>query len=239
MAALPLEPYRKTPPMQRHRARAISLAILLALGLAPSPPLLAQAPAPAPSAPAVPLAPPAAPAPAPAPAAPASAEPVFPSVERNAAAPEAAKPRPKPKPKPAPPRETALSDDPTPALQPETFFTTSKASERYAGIVDAGGWPTIGQPLQPGAKGPAVTALRRRLAAEDDAISGTAPKWTPDLTAAVKRFQFRMGLRQTGVVAGATLKALDIPATTRFRQLASSAQRLAGVQFPLASVMSS
>ena len=53
---------------------------------------------------------------------------------------EAPAPKPKPKPRPpAPPRETALSDDPTPVLQPETFFTTSKASERYAQIVEHGG----------------------------------------------------------------------------------------------------
>jgi murein L,D-transpeptidase YcbB/YkuD len=145
---------------------------------------------------------------------------------------EPVKPKPKPKPKPAPPRETALSDDPTPVLQPETFFTTSKASERYAAIVDQGGWPKVGVALHPGSKGPAVSALRRRLAAEDDSLSGASPSWDNGLTEAVKRFQFRMGLRQTGVVSGATLRALDVPAATRFRQLASSAQRLAGVDFP-------
>lgn len=177
-----------------------------------------------------PAAAPPAPAPAaPAPAAPAPAEPPAPAPEAGAPAP---KPKPKPRP-PAPPRETALSDDPTPVLQPETFFTTSKASERYAQIVDLGGWPTVGVSLRPGAKGPAVVALRRRLAAEDDALADTRKQaWDPELTAAVKRFQFRMGLKQTGVVAGATLKALDVPATVRFRQLASSAQRLAGLDFP-------
>ena len=36
--------------------------------------------------------------------------------------------------------------------------------------------------------------------------------WTPDLTAAVKRFQARHGLKETGVVAGATLKAMNVPA---------------------------
>jgi murein L,D-transpeptidase YcbB/YkuD len=41
-----------------------------------------------------------------------------------------------------------------------------------------------------------------------------------------------MGLKQTGVVAGATLTALNVPAQTRFRQLASSAQRIAGSTFP-------
>ncbi|MCX7900486.1 MAG: L,D-transpeptidase family protein, partial [Methylocystis sp.] len=155
-----------------------------------------------------------------------------PAVEPAAPAPQAVRPKPKPKP-PAPPREMALSDDPTPVLQPETFFTTSKASERYAQIVDLGGWPTVGVALNPGVKSPAVVKLRRRLAAEDDALANTSSQsYDSDLTAAVKRFQLRMGLKQTGIVSGATLKALDIPANVRFRQLASSAQRLAGLDFP-------
>lgn len=154
------------------------------------------------------------------------------------AAAEAQAPAPKPKrnPKPPPPRETALSDDPTPTFQPETFYATAKASERYAAIVDAGGWPTVGAPLRAGSKGSAVVALRRRLAAEGDLSSSVNnPIWDAALTQAVKQFQFRVGLRQTGVVSGATLRALDVPASVRFRQLASSAQRLAGVEFPFGS----
>jgi murein L,D-transpeptidase YcbB/YkuD len=137
----------------------------------------------------------------------------------------------------APPRETALSDDPTPTLQPDTFFATAKASERYAAISDAGGWPRIAAPLKEGAKGPEVTILRRRLAAEGDLDAAKAADnqasavWDDDDTAAVEHFQSRMGLRQTGAVAGATLAAMNVPAATRFKQLASSAQRLAGVNF--------
>jgi L,D-transpeptidase YcbB len=201
-----------TPIMGPVRTSAKSLAFLLALASAlemHASPLLAQATPPAPD-----------------------AEPVFPTLQEPDGGAGVAKPNPKPKPKPAPPRETALSDDPTPVLQPETFYTTAKASERYAAIVDAGGWPVVGVPLHQGSKGPAVSALRRRLAAEDESLSGASPSWSPELTAAVKRFQFRMGLRQTGVVAGATLHELDIPAETRFRQLASSARRLAGLEFP-------
>jgi L,D-transpeptidase YcbB len=138
----------------------------------------------------------------------------------------------------APPRETALSDDPNPTFQPDTFFATAKASERYAAIADAGGWPRIAAPLRAGSKGAGVAILRQRLAAESDlestkAVEGPASTtWDDDVTAAVKHFQSRMGLRQTGVVAGATLTAMNVPAATRFRQLASSAQRLAGVNFP-------
>ncbi|MBI3275527.1 MAG: L,D-transpeptidase family protein [Methylocystis sp.] len=119
-------------------------------------------------------------------------------------------------------------------LQPDTFYATSQASERYAAIADAGGWPKVATPLKPGAKGAAVKALRRRLAAEGDLPPNDANRaaWDSALTVAVKHFQSRMGLRQTGVVAGATLRQLDLPAAARFRQLASSAQRLAGVEFP-------
>ncbi len=145
-----------------------------------------------------------------------------------------------PKPKkivhPAPPRETALSSDSNPTLQPDTFFATAKASERYGAIANAGGWPTVPAPLKAGAKGPAVAILRQRLAAEGDleAAKATGPKadnWDADVAAAVKRFQSRIGLRETGIVAGATLKEMNVSAATRFKQLASSAQRIAGVAF--------
>lgn len=138
---------------------------------------------------------------------------------------------------PAPPRETALSSDPAPTLQPNTFFATAKASERYGAIAEAGGWPVVPAPLKAGAKGPAVAILRQRLAAEGDlepadALGPSAEQWDAAVTAAVKHFQSRMGLRETGIVAGATLKEMNVPAATRFKQLASSAQRLAGVNFP-------
>jgi L,D-transpeptidase YcbB len=144
---------------------------------------------------------------------------------------------PAPKPKkiapPPPPRETALSDDPAPTLEPDTFFATAKASERYSAIVDAGGWPTDIVAIGPGTKGPAVAKLRRRLMIEGylDGAQATGLAWDAGVTAAVKRFQSHMGLRQTGVVSGATLKAIDVPAAVRFNELASSANRLAGLTF--------
>ncbi|MGO9772606.1 MAG: L,D-transpeptidase family protein [Roseiarcus sp.] len=177
----------------------------------------------------------AAPAPAPTPTVsaappPASAAPV----PVPASAP--AKPKRKPAP-PVPPLETALSDDPAPTLEPDTADATAKAAERYARIAAAGGWPTDLPPLSPGAKGPAVAELRKRQALEGDLETSEAGDglaslaWDARLTAAVKRFQARMGLRQTGRVAGATLKAMNVPVSVRSTQLAASARRLAGVKF--------
>jgi L,D-transpeptidase YcbB len=157
-----------------------------------------------------------------------------PSASPSTAAPVPAQAAAAPKPKKvAPPRETALSDDPRPTLQPDTFFATAKASERYSAIVDAGGWPTDIAAIGPVTKGPAVAKLRKRLAIEGDLSGGEASglAWDNGLTAGVKRFQARMGLRQTGIVSGATLKAINIPARVRFNQLASSANRLAGLNF--------
>ncbi|MGD9656423.1 MAG: murein L,D-transpeptidase [Methylocystis sp.] len=209
------------------RGLRILLAALMA-ALASGAPVSAQAEAPEP-----------APAPAQSATAPAHAPPLSSEAAPSTSPPLSAAPQPaparaarKPKPKPAPPRETALSDDPTPALQPQTFYTTAKAADRYRQIVDAGGWPIVGVSLRPGSKGPAVSTLRRRLAVEDDNVGdATKPKWDADLTAAVKRFQFRMGLKQTGVVAGATLRKLDVPAATRLLQLDSTARRLNALEF--------
>ena len=173
-----------------------------------------------------PSAPPAvAPRPSPAPASEAAG---FPPPQ--VAAPKVAKRKPKPKP---PIREWALSDDPTPSFQPETFFATAAASERYAKIVDAGGWPKVPASVGPKSKGAAVAALRRRLTIEGDPHEAVGPgdHWDAQLAAAVKHFQARNGLRQTGVVSGATLRAINTTAQVRFKQLASSSQRLAGVQF--------
>ena len=138
---------------------------------------------------------------------------------------------------PPPPLETALSNDPVPTLAPDTAALTAKAADRYAAIDAAGGWPTDIAPLSSNSKGPAVADLRRRLAIEGDLDRAAAEglrtlAWDADLTAAVTRFQARMGLRQTGIVAGATLKALNVPAGVRALELAASARRLADLTFP-------
>ena len=145
---------------------------------------------------------------------------------------------PAPKKKPAPPPlETALSTDPEPSFQPDTYFATLKAAEHYADIVKTGGWPTDIAEGRPHSMGPNVAELRKRLAIEGDLptsepIDGPAAEiWDKELTEAVKRFQARMGLRPTGVVAGQTLKEIDVPAEARAAALAASAERMSGFTF--------
>lgn len=127
--------------------------------------------------------------------------------------------------------------DSIPTLQPDTFYATAKASERYAAIADAGGWPKIARPIRRGASGPAVEVLRKRLALEGElpATASTGTVWDEQLTDAVRNYQYRVGLRQNGSVDARTRKALNIPAALRFKQLASSAHRIAGSKFAFGS----
>jgi L,D-transpeptidase YcbB len=124
-----------------------------------------------------------------------------------------------------------LKDDPRPTFTPRTFLSTANAAQRYLDIVQAGGWPDIPKALSPGAKGDNVAALRLRLSMEGDLSNPTGDKYDEEVTAAVKQFQYRYGLTQNGVVSGATLEAINVPALVRFHQLNESARRMAGREF--------
>ena len=98
------------------------------------------------------------------------------------------------------------------------------AYARYRALADDGGWAPLSDPVKPGADGPAVAALRERLAAEDPGVSpGTA--WDGSLDAAVRRAQARHGLAQDGVVGRATLAALNVSAAARAEQIAANLER--------------
>ena len=127
---------------------------------------------------------------------------------------------------------SALSDDPSPTVAADTASCTLSAAQRYADIAEHGGWPVLAKALKKGASPDDLARLRQRLASESDLpptqdeAAARAP-WDSALTEAVKHYQSRLGLRQTGIVDETTLKALDVPAADRARELQASAQRLA------------
>lgn len=244
------------------RAAAAPLALLIALGPAaaqnaPAEPAAQVQTAPAPATPPVP-----APLPVPVQVAPASAQkeaepaprkaeaqardanrkaesaPQKPAeaqpkdgVQKDAAQKEAQR-----KKEPAPLVYAKVSADPTPTLNPRTFLDTLRAAERYQAFAEAGGWEPLPADLvlKPGASNPAVPALRHHLTLTGDLPADAPPsdRLDPPLIAAITAFQARHGLPETGLIGRQTLAALNVPAAVRQRQLAASARRLMGSNFP-------
>jgi len=180
----------------------------------------------------LPAAAPTVPAPSPS-SPPAVAPPMAPGAGAPAASPRAAAAKAK-LPAPPPP-EAKISQDPQPSFHPDTATMLTHAAAAYSAIAARGGWPVLPEmpALKPGQSSPLVPLLRQRLAIEGDhrdAI-GEGETYDPALVAAVRRFQFRHGLPETGLVGPATQKALNVPVEDRVRQLAYSAQRIAQSTF--------
>lgn len=118
-----------------------------------------------------------------------------------------------------------------PTLSGENIAAMKAAIQRYTGIVEKGGWPTIPDTtMQPGMGGEAVTLLRQRLAAsgdlrgDDEGLFGST--YDNAVERAVKRFQASNGLTPTGIVDKRTVAALNVPAAVRLNQLKINLGRL-------------
>jgi murein L,D-transpeptidase YcbB/YkuD len=98
---------------------------------------------------------------------------------------------------------------------------------RYRAIAAAGGWPVIaaGPELKYGAKGPAVAALRKRLAIEDSQLDPAGDHFDDALLDAVRRAQRRYGLNPQGTVGAQTLAVLNVPVQSRIRQIMANMER--------------
>jgi murein L,D-transpeptidase YcbB/YkuD len=152
----------------------------------------------------------------------------------------AAKPAPAPKAASTPEMRSAaalaLSSDPV--FDEGTYQRIKEALLSYADIQVRGGWPALpaDAKLVPGASGPDVALLRRRLVIGDDmtAAKEAGDSYDGDVVEAVKRFQLRHGLEATGSVGAQTLKALNVPVGDRMQQLEASLERLLGMDFTFA-----
>ncbi|HEY7653492.1 MAG TPA: L,D-transpeptidase family protein [Methylomirabilota bacterium] len=99
---------------------------------------------------------------------------------------------------------------------------------RYRVIAARNGWPPVppGALLRPGDDDARVAALRARLAAEDELVSGTTgTRYDDRLEQGVRRFQTRHGLVADGIVGPATVGALNVAVADRIRQIALNLER--------------
>ncbi|MBK9952710.1 MAG: L,D-transpeptidase family protein [Candidatus Competibacteraceae bacterium] len=100
--------------------------------------------------------------------------------------------------------------------------------QRYRKVEQTGGWPIVSGALGLGSQGNQVRNLRVRLQASGDLTEGDGgktPAYDKAVSDAVRRFQKRHGLGETGTVNGATLTALNVPVAQRIRQVELNLER--------------
>jgi L,D-transpeptidase YcbB len=117
-----------------------------------------------------------------------------------------------------------------PVLGPSGVSNIQQAIFQYQDIVANGGWPEVNsqQVLRLGVSDPAVQQLRQRLMIAGDLPreAGISSAFDSYVDGAVKRFQARHGLPADGVLGEYSVKALNIPADVRLRQLETNLIRL-------------
>jgi murein L,D-transpeptidase YcbB/YkuD len=122
-----------------------------------------------------------------------------------------------------------------PTYDEGTLGRIASAWQRYQQIAAEGGWPVLPRAtrLAPGQTATEVAMLRRHLAITGDLAANLAAGETYDeaLIAAVKRYQARHGLTETGSVGAQTAVELSVPVESRLRALASSHERLSRTSF--------
>ena len=117
----------------------------------------------------------------------------------------------------------------TPTLSAATVTATEAAIQTYQSIVARGGWNQVpAAELKIGVRSKAVQALRQRLIASGDLdrVAGMGQTFDSFVEAAVKRFQVRHGISDTGAVSDETLTALNVSADARLAQLETNIVRL-------------
>ena len=118
----------------------------------------------------------------------------------------------------------------TPTLSSTTVDEVLATISWYKEIVSAGGWGSVpsGFGLRLGSNGHAVESLRERLILSGDLPVGVgiSDRFDSYVESAVIRFQRRHGLPSDGIVDERTLLAMNIPASTRLRQLRENLSRI-------------
>jgi murein L,D-transpeptidase YcbB/YkuD len=120
-----------------------------------------------------------------------------------------------------------------PFVSQASIAALQQAIDKYQGIVQAGGWPAIGDKvtLRPGDTAPEIATIRQHLMIEGDLPrdSGRNPSFDNEFLEGLARFQIRNGQRVSGFVDSRTLAALNVSASERLQQLKTNLARVQGL----------
>jgi len=117
-----------------------------------------------------------------------------------------------------------------PFVSEASILGLESAIGRYRQILAAGGWPMVrgDTTLRPGDSSAEIVTIRQHLIMEGDLPpgSGNSGRFDDEFRDGLTRFQIRNGLRVSGFLDQRTLKALNVPARERLRQLEANLPRV-------------
>ncbi len=131
-----------------------------------------------------------------------------------------------------------LRPNATPWLSDVMLTAVDRAIERYERIVNRGGWRPIpkGRTIRPGDDDERMSVVKARLRATGDLAPSNSYFETLTLDGtierALRRYQLRNGLRETGRVDRATLFTMNISAAERLDQLRLNRRRIVELMKP-------
>ena len=107
------------------------------------------------------------------------------------------------------------------------YLALAKALARYQAIANKGGWPALPEKgeIRLESNDARVPILIKRLAAEDPDFAAIDHPTANDIRDAIKRFQSRNALPQTGRAGTGTIAALNVTAEQRVQQIAANMER--------------
>ncbi|MGZ5133587.1 MAG: L,D-transpeptidase family protein [Flavitalea sp.] len=113
----------------------------------------------------------------------------------------------------------------------EPYKKLKEQLTKYTDIARKGGWPMVTakgkNPLKEGASSPDIVAIKRHLSLTGDlTVDDTSQRFNDTLMVAVKNFQRRFGLQETGTINSETIKELNVPALERVKQLVINLDRM-------------
>ena len=113
----------------------------------------------------------------------------------------------------------------------EPYRKLKEQLAKYTEVARNGGWPRITEsgkkPIKQGSSSPDIAAVKKHLYLTGDLpFNDTTDFFNDTLTTAVKTFQDRFGLQPTGTLNSETIKALNVPAVERVKQLLINLERM-------------
>jgi L,D-transpeptidase YcbB len=106
------------------------------------------------------------------------------------------------------------------------YHALAEALSRYRLIADRGGWPLVPKTVKLEDGNAGLRILAERLAFEDPILASASHSSAANLRDAVVRFQLRHDLTDDGTLGPETLKAMNVTAEYRAKQIAANMERV-------------